>query len=189
MPDIKNSSIMERLNSSHVPFLDVIETNFNTRQKVKLNDSLIALDNTLHSECFEKFMLNRDIIQTNGKTRQDVIDHLRSSTSKVRLKSYYSIKSTVGYTYPNSDTIHLNEKYHQNFNACQKASQLLHEGAHKLGYGHDFKSTKRRPYSVPYSLNEAAEACCYVSNKDIKRPKKRRCSRTWKTLWLFKTCY
>jgi len=172
--------------SKKVDFIKVLKHNFNEKQFKKLNKDLPIMNEVLASKCFRTFMENRDLIQTNGKSPKEIVNHIRKSQIGIELKSYYKWKGAVGYTYPNTKKIWMNSYHHRNFNSCRSASNLAHEGSHKLGYGHDYYKTARRPYSVPYSINAAFKACC---GRGLEPEKKLICRRSWRTLWLKKVCY
>ena len=114
-----------------VDFIKVLKHNFNETQKKRLNKFLPVMNKTLSSVCFEDFWNNRELIQTNGKTNQEVLEHIKNSTVGVELVSYFKLGSTVGYTYPNTNKIWMNEKMHRNFDSCRSASNMAHEGSHK----------------------------------------------------------
>jgi len=112
-------------------------------------------------------MLFRKLVQTNGKTNDQVIEHIKawSSATPIPIKFYspglFQSKGVIGYTYPNDPTIYLNRSYRNKYvwSDAAEASNLFHEISHKWGYDHDFKATAQRPNSVPYSLNRAVESC------------------------------
>ncbi len=118
------------------------------------------------SSCFENFMVNRNLIQTNNKSRAEVVKHLRYSHLAVPVVMYYRNNNVVGYRQPPSITIYTNRKFHAGSTACARGSNLTHEWSHALGYGHTSRATYSRPRSVPYSINAAFQACC--SCKGIK---------------------
>jgi hypothetical protein len=70
---------------------------------------------------------------------------------------YEASNNVVGYTYPNVTTLWVNTKYMDRYDDPEIVRNQAHEMMHKLGYGHDFKATKRRPYSVPYAIGRIAE--------------------------------
>jgi len=120
------------------------------------------IEDTVSSQCFENFMVGRKLIQTGGRTEAQVVDHLRSLTGKVPVTMYYKNNSVVGYRNTGSPIVYTNLKFHAGTTPCNRASNLAHEAlGHVLGkYSHDYKASKSRPYSVPYSLNAAFKACC-----------------------------
>lgn len=110
--------------------------------------------------CFERYFLKRKLIQTNGMTNAQVIEFVRRATASIPVVYYYANNSTVGYRQPPEDTIYINRKFHNSYGNCAEASGNGHEALHVLGFGHDFKRTARRPYSIPYSWNAMMLECC-----------------------------
>ncbi len=66
-------------------------------------------------------------------------------------------RNVVGYTTESSDTVTLNRRFFSSYTPAEVASNLCHEWLHKLGFEHDFKSTARRPHSVPYAIGDLVE--------------------------------
>jgi len=150
-------------NGSHKHFLVISKfTGFSKTTEEKLKKAVLKVDEVFNSQCFEDFMVGRPKLHsTNNRTPKEVVSHLRTSQATVELIYYYKRWSKVaGYTYPSVDWIKLNGKYHTGTTVCSEASNLGHEGSHKVGYGHSYKSNVNRPYSVPYSINAAMEVCC-----------------------------
>jgi len=145
-----------------ISFVNVIKyTNFNEEEKVKASKYIPLMDNVINSKCFEEFMIARDLRKTNGKTNEEVVQHIRKSTVDIELIMYFKRFSKVaGYTEKGATWIKLNRKYHAGASFCSEASNLAHELSHKINYGHDFKATIDRPLSVPYSINAAFKSCC-----------------------------
>lgn len=84
----------------------------------------------------------------------------------LKVKMYYSrFVKTVGYTYPSELIVYTNWKYHGSYDECRIASNLVHEWTHKMGFGHESKSTKDRPYTVPYAHNTIIEGLCDKARK------------------------
>lgn len=172
--------------------------NHTKEQKEILKIAENISNDILKSNCFENFMLNRDLIKTNKKTRKQVVEDLKSKDLSVPVHMYYKWTSkVVGYRQPPRPDIYTNAKFHNGSNACSRASNLLHEWSHVAGYGHSFKATKKRPFSVPYSINAAFKKCCKctsIKNCEIIKNKKEEifktvCERKWYYLFLFKICY
>lgn len=173
--------------------------NYNLEDKEVLKVSTSLINEMVNSSCFEKVFLERNLRKTNGRTNKEVIEHLRSIKGSVPLHMYYTRKSVVGYRQPPKPDVYTNSKFHRGASACSRASNLAHEAlGHSLGdYGHAFRPNKLRPYTVPYSLNYAFEKCCacngvtdcFILEKPVTEKTKTVCRRTWRTLWLRKTCY
>lgn len=135
--------------------------NFTEAEKTKLNKYIPVMNNTVASKCFKDFMVERNLHTTQNKSNEEVVKHLRTSQVEIHLITYYKPWSKVaGYTYPNTNKIWLNRKFHAGASLCSEASNLAHELSHKLGYTHSYKATQSRPFSVPYSINAAFKACC-----------------------------
>jgi len=137
-------------------------SNFSDKEKEKALLYIPVMDKTLRSVCFSDFLEKRvKLHSTNGKTAGEVVDHIRKSTVNIELIMYYKYFTKVhGYTEKGANWIKLNRKYHTGASLCSEASNLAHELSHKIGYGHAYKSTVARPYSVPYSINAAFIICC-----------------------------
>ena len=136
-------------------------TNFSKEEKVKASKYIPLMDKVLNSNCFEEFMIARDLRKTNGKTNKQVVKHIRKSNVDIELIMYFKRFSKVaGYTQKGATWIKLNRKYHEGASLCSEASNLAHELGHKINYGHDFEATIDRPLSVPYSINAAFKSCC-----------------------------
>jgi hypothetical protein len=135
--------------------------NHTKNEKKHLQRALKKVREVLASSCFETKMTSRKLRKTNGLTNAEVITDLRSKAVEVEFEMYSKWLSKVkGYTYPSTNRIWTNRKFHNGSTDCNKGSNLLHEISHKMGYGHSFKPNKLRPYSVPYSLNWVMKECC-----------------------------
>ncbi len=134
-------------------------TNCSVDQSKFIQDAVTKWHETVFSKCFVEFMVDRKFENTD-KAGGQVLESIMMTPVVVEAEMYYSFKRVLGYTLPNKPKIWINRKYMQKWNRCDLASLLAHEASHKIGYGHDFYATKRRPYSVPYSLNAAFKKCC-----------------------------
>ena len=148
--------------------------NHTVEEKEAVAKAEVLVNALIDSSCFEQFFLSRGLIQTDGRTADQVVKHIRSIKElAVPVEMYYDrFSRVVGYRQPPSLTIYTNRKFHAGTYVKDRASNLGHEWLHSVGYGHDFKATKRRPYSVPYSFNAAMEECsacksinnCFIKN-------------------------
>lgn len=122
------------------------------------------MNQVVHSDCFKNFLLDRDLIQTQGKSNQEVVNHLQFLSGNVPVQFYFKRFTTeLAVRYPPSTTINFNTRFWSAKSpVCAFAATLAHEAlGHALGnYDHDFKYSKSRDYSVPYSINFAVEKCC-----------------------------
>jgi hypothetical protein len=122
-------------------------------------------------DCFKGFLLDPknglDLNQTNGKTAAQTVESVTTARVSTQI-TYYSQKrnwwtKVIVDGFENGDgRIHANRIAHDDMSLCEKASNDAHEIAHgaPMSFSHDFQSTARRPYSLPYSINRAFEACC-----------------------------
>lgn len=196
---IKNFLLLLFLSS--IAFGDVVYSplyNHTKQEKEMVGIAQELSNDLLNSSCFEKFMLDRKLIQTNGLTRKQVVDDLKSKDLAVPVHMYHKMASkVVGYREPPLPDVYTNRKFHNGSTACARGSNLLHEWSHTAGYGHDFKATRRRPRSVPYSINAAFKVCCAcdgikdceILDEPVKPKTKVFCRRTWYTLWIVRKCY
>lgn len=134
-------------------------------------DALIR--KTIFGKCFENKLLARnDMIQTEGRTPKQVLEHVRSFSGQIRVVMYYRCMSfnlfkcpfptsAVAFNEPPSRIINLNRAYFTTVTPPSRwGSTMLHEASHAIGgYTHDFEPTARRPHSVPYVLNDVFEDC------------------------------
>ncbi len=155
----------------HVGFDPV--KNYSAKDLAALRKAEVLSNELLQSQCFSDFMIKRALIQTGGKTPMQVVEHLKTRNLTVPVTMYYSRKNVVGYRNVGSPIVYTNLKFHAGSTACARASNLTHEWSHVpdettgIGYGHDYKATRQRPYSVPYSINAAFDKCCVCAPKSI----------------------
>lgn len=142
---------------SGIHFSPVRNYTFEETQVLIVAESLA--NQLVKSQCFENFMVKRNLIDTNGKTALEVVQSLKIDLT-IPVEMYYKNNNVVGYRTPPAPDIYTNRKYHQGATACARASNLFHEWSHTVGYTHSYKATKTRPRSVPYSINAAVEVCC-----------------------------
>jgi hypothetical protein len=138
---------------------------YTAKDRADLAKAEALINEVTQTSCFRGYFENEKtrskLVQTNGKTRRQVVDHISSAKKEFPVRMYYTSKNVIGYRQPPSIRINTNSKYHRskNFSVCSKASNLLHESVHGLGYTHDFNRTARRPYSVPYTAGSALDYC------------------------------
>lgn len=141
---------------------------FSTGQRSKMETALEKLKVVLNSEEFRQRVVNftyngrKQFVDNKGLTNRQIYDSILRGAETlngiidqevdVDLTLYYSNNSTVGYTYPNTNRIWVNNKFFSTYTHGSVAANVAHEWLHKLGYGHDFERTTRRNYSVPYGV-------------------------------------
>lgn len=132
------------------------------------------MNEVIQSKAFFDFMLNRNLVDTNGKTPREVAAHLQGISGTINVKYYFTKMksrfnpfgtSVVAYRKPPSNDININRAYYDPSysSVCEFAGTLAHESVcHSLGgYDHDYYDTTERPFSVCYSINTAFEKLCH----------------------------
>lgn len=165
IPQSAPPSVEVVITSGKKPYLTVKKcTNCSAEEWKFIQESVIKTNETVETTCFSAFMLKRKLIQTLGRTNQEVLDSLLNADISIDTEMYYSIKKVLGYTLGNQPIGQfkewINRRYMMSWNKCDLASLLGHETSHKIGYDHDYYYSDARNYSVPYSINEAFDACC-----------------------------
>lgn len=135
-------------------------------QRAKIAAAAVKVKEVLGSQCFADFMSKRKLMDTDGRTPTQVVEHLRGLKGTVPVKIYYRCMqfnvfkcpaptSAVAYRQPPSKEINLNGyAFTLDMSDCEWAATMAHEGlGHSMGeYGHSFDWTATRDFSVPYSL-------------------------------------
>lgn len=62
--------------------------------------------------------------------------------------------TTTGYTSPGTTRVWIKKSYLERASVAEVAGTIFHEWLHKIGFIHDKKPTRRRPYSVPYAVGD-----------------------------------
>jgi hypothetical protein len=126
-----------------------IERIFNSEEfKVEVLISGPYSSTTLSPEdIYEKLMKGAETLNPSENRQMDL-------EVEMYFKKYTKV---VGYTYPGSNKVMTNSKFHDKYDHCRVASNLTHEWSHKLGFSHSSASDSR---SVPYSLNRIIEKLC-----------------------------
>jgi hypothetical protein len=141
--------------------------NFNNQEYQKLLAAKSAIETIVNHRLFREEVLAAEFGETNGKSNEQILQMILEGTEilspeqdyeiDVSIIVYYSFKKVVGYTYASTPITWINRKFLFSFKGLKFASNMMHEYMHKLGFGHDFWPTKRRPFSVPYQMNRIIE--------------------------------
>lgn len=97
-----------------------------------------------------------DVIRQAKESYTDAADGEVDLNLELRSLGWFS-RNVVGYGTEGGDTITTNRRFFSSFDAAEMAGHLGHEWLHKVGFGHDFNPTARRPESVPYELGDLIE--------------------------------
>ena len=147
---------------------NITQVNFTAAQAAKYNKAIAIVKLVVATEEFKNKVLNytyngQQIFadnagKTNAQIYQSILDAaeelhpVKNNTMDLEVELYYEASSIVGYTNGGTTRIWVNTKFFDSFQENSVAGNLFHEWLHKLGYVHDFASTAKRPYSVPYAV-------------------------------------
>ena len=157
-------------------------SNFTKEETAKVNKTAKVIEAVLNSKEFKVRVLNHswenkkqfvDTTMSNEQVYEKLMKGVEAKYSPkengnvdIGLEMYYSAKNTIGYTYPDSDTIWLNRKFHNGYDEYDQPSNIVHEWTHKLGFAHASKWSKSRDYSVPYGIGQIVEELAAELKKD-----------------------
>ncbi len=158
------------------PLLMNIHTakNFSDQQYDKLMQAKQLVELIINSAAFKSRVLNfsyngvKGFVQNNGLSNQQIYDYLMSGAEMFPVQTgvdhfmdydlilykpkWYQSKKVLGYTSQNTRVVHINRNFFNKAEVNEIAMNLVHEWVHKMGFEHDYRSTSRRPYSVPYGI-------------------------------------
>lgn len=121
----------------------------------------LKVSETVASGCFKDFLLSARLLETKGQTNAQVLSNILGMIDKVEVKIYTKWgSSAIAYRQPPEKSINLNRSYfNESKSPCRWAATMAHESlGHSLGnYGHSYKWTVEREYSVPYKLGGASD--------------------------------
>ena len=143
-------------------------TGASATERTKLSIAARAAEVVLNSPEFRKRILEFKFQDDSKLSNEAIYKRIREGAEKLKPETnyqadlelslytppFYKKWTVVGYTYVTTPVQWMNRYYFNKFSAPQIAGNLVHEWTHKLGFGHDFKSTKRRPFSVPYAVGD-----------------------------------
>lgn len=148
--------------------INLVTQDFAEDKEVKLNDAVERILLVINSVEFQERVLNHEyqgektFVDNKGMSNEEIYQAILEAAETLNgeideeidldLTLYYANNSTVGYTYPNTERIWINDKFFSVNSLGKIAGNLIHEWTHKLGFEHDFRSTARRQYSVPYGV-------------------------------------
>lgn len=148
--------------------------NFTAKERAKLNEAILYIETIINGPEFRERVLNhtyqgqKQFVQNGGQTNEQVYETIMAGAEKypvateadqeidMELEMYvpkwYQSRSVLGYTYQNTRKVWINRYFFSSADANEIAGNFIHEWTHKLGFEHDYKSTSRRPFSVPYAI-------------------------------------
>lgn len=157
----------------HVGVSFISLTGFSAEEKNKVYQAAAVLEQVLNSVAFKNRVLNfrwngeKQFADNNELSNEEIliklkeanelllneIDHIANFELTIYNPNFFG-RNVVGYTYPDSLQIFMNRNFFSSFTAAEVAGNMAHEWTHKLGFDHDFNSTAKRPYSVPYAIGD-----------------------------------
>jgi hypothetical protein len=153
--------------------INIKMNNFKEDQVTKMNEALEKVKIVINSTEFKNRILAHTykgevtFVQNDNLTNEEIYEKIMIGAESLNLEEdqemdidvtmYYKNNSTVGYTYPNTPKTWVNSKFFNKYSHSKVAKNVVHEWTHKLGFGHDYKRTSRRPYSVPYAVGSIIE--------------------------------
>ena len=159
-----------------------VKENFSPKRLAKLSTAAALLGEVLSSDEFARAVMAMQFADDSGKTNEQILTCIRAGAETLdpeadgEVDLYLSLYwapwwkkySVVGYTYGNVRKIWCNGYWFDRMTPAEIAGNLAHEWTHKLGFEHDFRSTARRPRSVPYAVGELVERLATMIH--LKRP-------------------
>jgi hypothetical protein len=147
-------------------------------QAARMTRIIAEVDLIVSSEEFATSVLAHSYLGKPGfastdKTPSQVLQDARSGAEKrmglvIEFKRHRSDNVTA-WTYPSSKIIWFNSTRLGRDDASV-AQTFVHECQHKIGYGHDAKPTKRRPYSQPYAIGTIVKRLYKERHRELEKP-------------------
>ncbi len=147
--------------------------NFSSDHVKKIHHAITLIKKVILSEDFKKRVISHTVngektfVDNKGLSNEEIYQIIiegselifpeKNGRMDIELELYEQDNSTIGYTYPDTSRIWINQKYFQRYSPVQVADNLFHEWLHKLGFDHSVKYTTKRSYSVPYALGYLME--------------------------------
>ena len=151
--------------------------NFTPKEIKRLEEARVNLETICNSELFRDKFLAADFHGETSiwkyKTNKEIYIHFMSGAEVLQPEldgeadidlTIFNPKpwtTTVGYTYANTIKQWINRKFFWALKIWGVMGNIVHEWGHKLGFGHDYKRTARRPFSICYQLNRIIKECYY----------------------------
>ena len=133
--------IKEVVNDDHFRE-EVLKADFKDRRFVDEKGTVTEINN--NEVILQKIISGKE--QYTGETEDYEWD--------LRVTLYRSWTSEIGHR--SRETIFTKKRKYRNLSARFIAAHWIHEYMHVIGFTHDFKKTKIRPYSIPYLIGTIA---------------------------------
>lgn len=149
---------------------DIYVANGNAAQRDKIFLAEEKIRRVIQSEEFKNRVINfryngtKKFVDNGGLTNTQIYYKILNGAEKLlpekdnemdlKIKTYFSYSSTVGYTSSSSMYINMNTRFLNKYNAEETAKTMVHEWLHKLGFSHAKYYSTSRNYSVPYGIGK-----------------------------------
>lgn len=148
--------------------------NFNQEQRKKIREAEQIIKKIITTQKFRNKIFNyqfqgkKAFNNNKGLSNQEIYQKIIEGIEKkghqqkdhsmdMIIELFYEKTKTIGYTYPHTKKVWINNKYFSQYDATKIADNLVHEWMHKLGFEHDYKWNKDREHSVPYAVGYIIE--------------------------------
>jgi hypothetical protein len=147
--------------------------NFSSDHVKKIHHAITLIKKVILSEDFKQRVITHSVngkktfVDNKGMSNEEIyriilegselVSPEKNGRMDIELELYEQDNTTIGYTYPDTGRIWINQKYFQRYTPVQVADNLFHEWLHKLGFDHSVKYNTKRNFSVPYALGYLME--------------------------------
>lgn len=158
-----------------VEFKEGVEKRFSDREYLLISKAAEALEQVVNSSEFKQRVLDfsyngkNEFYQNAGLSNLEIYNRIQRAQEIGTFQDDYMMtlnlyryrapfwSKVLAYHIEFESRIYLNSRYLKWASVPQLANTIMHEWLHQLGFYHDYRSTKYRPYSVPYAIGEIVE--------------------------------
>jgi hypothetical protein len=151
----------------------VLMVNFPTAEGKKVLEAVELIKKVVATSEFKDRIINHTFrgkkmfVDNNGCSNEQIYQMIldgaetitpdKNRRIDVELELYEQSGRTIGYTYPHTPRVWINNKFFKKYTPVQVADNLFHEWLHKLGFDHAQNFSQSRNYSVPYAIGYLVE--------------------------------
>jgi hypothetical protein len=147
--------------------------NFSSDQKSRIEKIVDRTEKIINSERFKNEIINysqngkKSFENNDGLSNEDVFKKIMAGAEQLQPEEnnewnlhlqlrfrFWIFSSVTAYTTSSTKIITIYSNYFSRASDSDLAGTICHEYTHKLGFTHDVKATKTRPYSVPYAVGD-----------------------------------
>lgn len=145
-----------------------VQHSLTQKELTKLQQAARHAFDVMNSDSFKLWCWNfsysgRNHFHDTNLTNEQVYDKLMSGAERLLpvvdnemditlLIDHRNKKGVLGYTFKSTIKQWIYNRFFSSANYKQISGNLVHEWCHKMSFGHDYKRTKYREYSVPYAV-------------------------------------